>query len=176
MLAGEPGALAAGSAIACRRGQNWRWDGVAFRVLHPTEHARHTGNNASCVILVEAGDARVLLTGDIESNVEQALAGSGGPGGVDAVLVPHHGSKTSSSFDFVRAAAADVALVSAGYRNRWELPRPEVVRRWQESGATVLVTARDGAIGFRLCDRAGIVRLSRHRPQSRRLWHEPPVR
>lgn len=172
VLAGEPDALRTGKAIACRRGQVWRWDDVSFRVLHPPAAGRHSGNDASCVMLVEAGDVRLLLTGDIESGVEQALAGLGA---VDAVLVPHHGSDTSSSNAFVRAVSADLALVSAGHRNRWGLPRPAVVRRWQESGATVLVTARDGAIGFRLCDRAGIAGLSRHRQQSRRLWHEPPA-
>jgi competence protein ComEC len=92
------------------------------------------------------------------------------------VLVPHHGSETSSGIAFVKAVSAELALVSAGYRNRWGLPSPAVVRRWQESGANVLVTARDGAIGFRLCDRAGLVRLSRHRQQNRRLWHERPFR
>ncbi len=176
VLAGEPDMLSTESALTCRRGQRWRWDDVAFRVLHPSVAGRYFGNDASCVILVEAGDASLLLTGDIESGVEDALAGPGGLGDVDAVLVPHHGSNTSSSIAFVSTVSADLALVSAGYRNRWGLPRPEVVRRWQDSGATVLETARDGAIGFRLCDRAGIVRLSRHRQQSRRLWHEPPVR
>ena len=176
VLAGEPATLAPGAAIGCRRGQAWRWDGVVFRVLHPAAGAKYSGNDASCVILVEAGNARLLLSGDIESGVERALVGSGGLGRVEAVLVPHHGSRTSSTNGFVGALSADVALVSAGYRNRWGMPHPAVVRRWQDSGATVLETARDGAIGMRVCDRAGIVRLSRHRAQSRRLWHEPPVR
>ncbi len=172
VLAGEPDSLAAGRGTACQRGQTWRWDGVTFRVLHPPADAGLSGNDASCVILVAAGDARLLLTGDIEHGAERALTESGEPGGVDAVLVPHHGSITSSSVDFVSAVSAEVALVSAGYRNRWSLPRPQVVRRWQESGATVLVSARDGAIGLRLCDQTGIARLTRHRPHSRRLWHE----
>jgi competence protein ComEC len=176
VLAGEPRMLAARSATGCRRGQAWRWDGVAFRVLHPVADARHSGNDASCVLLVEAGNARLLLTGDIESGVERELAGRGGAGKVDVAIVPHHGSRTSSSIEFVNTLSADVALVSAGYRNRWGMPHPAVVRRWQDSGATVLETARDGAVGLRVCDRAGIVWLTRHRAQSRRLWHEPPVR
>jgi competence protein ComEC len=148
---------------------------VVFRVLHPHADAQRAGNDASCVILVEAGDARLLLTGDIEAGVEHTIAGSAGLRRVDAVLVPHHGSATSSSIAFVRALSAELALVSAGYRNRWGLPRPGVVRRWQDSGATVLVTAHDGAIGLRLCDRAGIVRLSTERQQRRRMWHEPAL-
>ena len=148
---------------------------MEFRVLHPPAAASHSGNDASCVILVEAGEARLLLTGDIESGVERALVASGVPGEVDAVIVPHHGSDTSSSMPFVNAVSADVALVSAGYRNRWGLPRPAVVQRWVDSGATVLVTAHDGALGLRLCSRGGLVRLSGYRLQRRRLWHEPPV-
>jgi competence protein ComEC len=174
LLAGEPELLTAGSAAGCRRGQAWTWDGVAFHVLHPAADSRHAGNDASCVILVAAGDARLLLTGDIESAVERTLLVSGGPGIVDAVFVPHHGSGTSSSIGLTSALAADVALVSAGYRNRWGLPRPDVVRGWRDAGATVLVTAQEGAVGLRLCDKAGIVQLSRNRLQRRRVWHEPP--
>jgi competence protein ComEC len=175
MLAGEPELLTASGAARCRRGQTWTWDGVEFRVLHPPADTRHAGNDASCVILVAAGDARLLLTGDIEYAVEQTLLAPDGPGVVDAVFVPHHGSDTSSSIGLTRALSADVALVSAGYRNRWGLPRPDVLRRWQGAGAAVLVTAQDGAVGLRLCDKAGIVRISRNRLQRRRLWHEAPM-
>lgn len=175
LLAGEPELLTAGRAVGCRRGQSWSWDGVAFRVLHPAADTRRAGNDASCVILVAAGDARLLLTGDIESGVEQTLLSSGLPGNVDAVFVPHHGSDTSSSIGLTSALAADVALVSAGYRNRWGLPRPDVVGRWQAAGAAILVTAQEGAVGLRLCDKAGIVQISRNRLQRRRVWHESPL-
>ena len=174
ILAGEPDTLSAGRAAGCRRGQAWRWDGVEFRVLHPPGNGRFAGNDASCVILVEAGDARLLLTGDIESGVERALAGR-------ARSHPRrHGAASWQQYVIEcgvrRVVAADTALVSAGYRNRWGLPRRDVVQRWQDAGAAVLVTSRDGAIGARLCDRAGIVQLSGNRQQSRRLWHEPPGR
>jgi len=174
VLAGEPDALP--GAEACRAGRAWRWDGVGFSVLHPPGSGDYTGNDASCVILVEAGDARLLLTGDIESGVERALVAARVTGRVDAVVVPHHGSDTSSSAAFVRSVAADAALVSAGYGNRWGLPKSGIVARWRDAGSTVLTTSHDGAIGLRLCDRAGIVQLSRNREQRRRIWHEPPLR
>ena len=174
LLAGEPDALPA--AIACRQGHRWRWDGVGFRVLHPAVGDRRAGNDASCVVLVAAGDAGLLLTGDIEAGVERMLVASGVPGKVEAVVVPHHGSSTSSSDVFVRFLAADLALVSAGYRNRWELPRPEVVERWDSAAASVLVTADDGAIGFRLCADSGITNLVLNREHTRRVWHEPAAR
>ncbi len=172
VLAGEPDALA--GAVACRAGLGWRWDGVRFAMLHPPANGGYAGNDASCVMLVAAGTARLLLTGDIESGVERALVTAAVPGTVDAVVVPHHGSATSSSAAFVRFVAADAALVSAGYNNRWGLPQPGVVARWREAGGTVLTTSHDGAIGIRLCDRAGIVQVSRNREQRRRAWHEPP--
>jgi competence protein ComEC len=172
VLAGEPDALA-GSA-ACRAGRAWQWDGVGFSVLHPPETGRYAGNDASCVILVEAGDARLLLTGDIESGVERALLAAGIPGPVDAVVVPHHGSDTSSSVEFVRFMSADAAIMSAGYGNRWGLPKAGIVERWRDADSAVMATSHDGAIGFRLCNRTGIVRMSRNREQRRRVWHEPP--
>jgi len=176
VLAGEPGALTGVDAKACRRGRSWRWDGVGFRVLHPPKEGGYADNDASCVMIVAAGDAHLLLTGDIESGVERALVDTGFAGPVHVVVVPHHGSKTSSSAAFVRAVSADVALVSAGYRNRWNMPRPEVVRRWRDAGAAVLVTSQDGAIGFRLCNQRGIVSMVQNREQRRRVWHEPPRR
>ena len=73
---------------------------------------------------------------------------------------------------FVAAVAADYALVSAGYRNRWGLPRPEVVERWHETGAEVLSTPSSGAISLRLCADGGIREISRNRDVARRMWHE----
>jgi len=173
LLAGEPASLVAAGAAPCTAGETWRWDGVAFRVLYPSLQSLHAGNDSSCVILVEAGDTRLLLTGDIGAGVERLLVSSGAVGHVDAIVVPHHGSNTSSSAPFVRSVSAQLALVSAGYRNRWDLPKPEVVQRWREAGAEVLTTAHEGAIGARLCDRAGIVSVSRNRERAHRVWHEP---
>jgi competence protein ComEC len=173
VLAGEPDALA--GSVACRAGRTWQWDGVAFSVLHPPENGRYAGNDASCVILVEAGDTRLLLTGDIGSGVERGLAAALIPGPIHAVVVAHHGSTTSSSAGFVRRVSADVALVSAGYGNRWGLPKPGIVERWRNAGTEVMTTSQDGAIGLRLCDRAGIVQVTRNREQYRRVWHEPPL-
>jgi competence protein ComEC len=61
-------------------------------------------------------------------------------------VVPHHGSATSSSPQFVSAVAASYALVSAGYANRWGFPRAEVQARWEAAGASLLVTGEEGAL------------------------------
>jgi competence protein ComEC len=156
----------------CRRGERWSWDGIDFRILHPPDDG-FSGNDASCVLLLTAGGYHALLTGDIELAAEQSLLQRGELPRVDIVTVPHHGSLTSSSTPFAERLAPDLALVSAGYRNRWSLPRDEVVRRWQDAGATVLRTDHSGAIRVRMCQRSGVRILRQEREYRRRLWHEP---
>jgi competence protein ComEC len=175
VLAGEALDTWTAKARRCRRGNDWDWNGVEFRVLHPVPGEAPAGNNASCVLVIEAGAARLLITGDIEAGVERSLLLGDTIAGSDVVVVPHHGSRTSSSRSFVATAAPDLALISAGYGNRWGLPRPDVVRRWRDAGAEVLTTAVEGAISLRLCDGAGIVDLDRHRNHIRRVWHEARV-
>ena len=172
VIAGEPIGNADMPVARCHRGTSWVWNGIGFRVLHPAAGQGHKGNNASCVIVIEAGAMRLWLTGDIETEVERALLRAGLVEGADVVIVPHHGSETSSSRAFVNALAPAIALVSAGHGNRWGLPRPGVVGRWQEMGSQLHLTATDGAVGVRLCADAGIVDVTRHRQRSRRVWHE----
>ncbi len=139
----------------CIAGQTWWWDGVRFDVLHPTQedYERALKPNAmSCVLKVQAATidgqeaGSVLLTGDIEQPQEADLVQRQGETLASSVLfAPHHGSKTSSSTLFVHTAAPKVTVVQAGYRNRFGHPRPEVVRRWQDRGATVVQTSDCGA-------------------------------
>jgi competence protein ComEC len=175
VIAGEATNTLAADTLRCHRGNHWNWNGVGFRILHPLPGDALTGNDASCVLAIEAGTARLLITGDIEAGVEQSLLQSDSNVGSDVVVVPHHGSRTSSSPRFVATVEPRIALISAGYRNRWELPRPDVVRRWRDVGAVVLTTAVEGAISVRLCDGGGIVDLDRHRKRIRRVWHEVRV-
>lgn len=132
----------------CVSGQAWEWDGVRFRVLHPGDDLAARGNDSSCVLKVEAEGGALLLTGDIERRGEAALAGASLR--ADVVVVPHHGSATSSSPAFVAAVAARHAIVSAGWANRWGFPRAEVRERWRANGAAVLVTGNSGAIHVEL--------------------------
>jgi competence protein ComEC len=106
------------------------------------------------------------LTGDIEIRGEQALLENGLKSS-QIVVVPHHGSRTSSSDAFVRATGARLAIFSAGYRNRWGMPKPQVVERWREAGSRVLSTSHSGAIEINV---GPAVELSEHRKQGRRYW------
>jgi competence protein ComEC len=135
-------------AVGCRRGQRWRWDGVEFRILHPTIPVARE-NDQSCVLLVEAGAARVLLTGDIESSVEALLlADEVLPGGIELLIAPHHGSRTSSSPGFVARVRPTHVVYSAGYRHHFGHPHPQVVARYEAVGARGWNTAFDGALSF----------------------------
>ena len=129
----------------CAAGRSWDWDGVRFEFLHPRpgwESARR--NNQSCVLRVDAGGASMLLTGDIERHAEWFLLGKIPK--TDVLLVPHHGSRTSSSEEFIAAVAPRWAVVPAGYRNRFGHPAREVLERYAKAGVRVLRTDVDGAV------------------------------
>jgi competence protein ComEC len=118
---------------------------------------------------VRSGAGSVLLAGDVEALAESEIV-DGGLSPTTVVVVPHHGSRTSSSAPFVAAARPALALVSAGYRNRWGLPRREVVERWRAAGARVLTTADSGAIEITFA--AGRPPVAReYRQTRRRYWH-----
>ena len=157
--------------LPCSTASSWTAAGVRFQFLHPRPDAAWEGNNASCVLEVAIGDHRILLTGDIETPVETTLVENSLIGPVNTVIVPHHGSRTSSSPDFVKALSPELAIVSAGFGNRWGFPKADVVRRWELAGARLLETATSGAIGQRVCLDSGVERLSRERRDSRKYWH-----
>ena len=162
-----------GSPVAvdapCVAGQAWSWDGVRFRFLHPTPHFPYLGNEASCVLRVESAHGAILLTGDIGEVIERELLRRV-PRDLraDVVLAAHHGSGGSSDPDFVAATGARLALVSAGFGNRFGHPRRDVVARWQGRGAEVLDTAESGAIRVWL-GREGMQVRERRRSRAR-LW------
>jgi competence protein ComEC len=156
-------------SMPCRRGQRWVWDGVQFEILHPARSGIASDNDSSCVLFVHSSAGSVLLAGDVEAPTESALVASG-LAQATAVVVPHHGSLTSSTEPFVAAAHPALALVSAGYRNRWGMPRREVVERWRAAGARLLTTADSGAIEIAFV--AGRPPLAReYRRSQRRYWH-----
>ncbi|HEX5634063.1 MAG TPA: DNA internalization-related competence protein ComEC/Rec2, partial [Gemmatimonadales bacterium] len=115
----------------CAAGQSWRWDGVEFRILHPARgSANARPNDRSCVLRVATRGGAALLTGDIEARSESEILGREPSPDAEVLLVPHHGSRTSSTPDFVDAVAPRVALVSTGHRNRFRHPHPAVIARY----------------------------------------------
>ena len=154
----------------CEAGQHWQWDGVRFLIIHPPQGLALEGNNGSCVLRIETDGGAVLLMGDIERPVENWLIEQGKLEPADVVVVPHHGSRTSSSTPVTQRLRPAWAVVAAGYRNRWGFPKPEVVARWRESGATVLNVATEGAIGSHVDPDAGPSIVYRARSDERHYW------
>ena len=162
-----------GPVVRCRAGERWTWDRVTFEWLHPGPDLLPDDNDRSCVLRVRAGPHVLMLTGDVERLAEQELLAREGDGAVDVLLVPHHGSRTSSSPPFVAATRPRWAIVSAGHRNRWGFPVPAVVERWQAASATVLVTSVSGAIEFDVRPDRPLQTPGQWRIGHRRFWQDP---
>jgi competence protein ComEC len=165
----------------CTAGQAWTWDGVQFELLHPTpaEYERAAAgqlkpNGLSCVLRVRSARHGALLAGDIEREQELRLAEQP-PGQIraDVLLVPHHGSRTSSIAQLLDAVAPTVAVVQAGYRNRFGHPAPDVLARYAERGIAVQRTDACGA--WRWASAAPHAAGCERRLQQR-YWHrEAPI-
>src|SRR6266581_3256876 len=126
-------------------------------------------NDMSCVLKVTAAGRSVLLTSDIEALSEgRLLAAHRSELRSDVLLVPHPGSRTSSTPAFVAAVGAPLAAIPVGYRNRFRHPRPDVLARYTGPGRTVLRTDEDGAVTLRL-SAAGIA-SARERLLQDRYW------
>lgn len=161
------------TAARCAAGMTWEWDGVRFDFLHPPpgwEGARR--NNQSCVLRVETGGASMLLTGDIERLAEEMLRKHPALLRSDILLVPHHGSRTSSSAEFIAAVAPRWAIVPAGYRNRFGHPSREVLERYAGAGVRVVRTDLDGAVSVTLGKSA--LQVGTERGLRPRYWRRSP--
>ncbi len=163
----------------CLAGQHWRWDGVEFETLHPlpADYTAAAKSNAmSCVLRISNGAQTALLAGDLEAPQELRLADdpqARNKLAANFLLMPHHGSKTSSSAIFLDAVKPQFALAQAGYRNRFGHPVASVLERYRERGIQVVKSPSCGAAIWRsaqpgdvLCQRQAEARYWHHRPQS----------
>ncbi len=155
----------------CVAGQQWNWDGVIFRLLHPPASTALRRNNQSCVLLVEAGGQRLLLSGDIEKPAERELVRQYGYQlHADILVAPHHGSKTSSTPAFIDAVSPRYVLFPVGYRNRYGFPHAKVLARYQQRQIQTLASPGAGAIEFILGDK-GVDPAHNLEPQLFRQTH-----
>jgi competence protein ComEC len=119
---------------------------VELSVFWPPGGGETSTNNDSIVLRVKFGARSILFTGDIERQAEKSLLETQQNLRADVVKVPHHGSKTSSTEEFVRATTPQFAVISVGRHSMFGHPHKEVVQRWQANGATVLTTGECGTI------------------------------
>jgi competence protein ComEC len=163
----------------CLAGQRWQWDGVDFEVLHPQagDYADARKPNAlSCTLRISNGAQTLLLAGDIEQAQEARLVARTKVGTdqlsaglrADVLLVPHHGSKTSSSDPFLQAVQPRFAIVQAGYRNRFGHPASAVLVRYDGYQIKLIDTPRCGAASW-LSWEPGEVQCARK--VQKRYWH-----
>jgi competence protein ComEC len=153
--------LAAGRAarLTVAEGMQREWDGVRIGVRGPARPDRpppRVRNEDSIVLDVAFGEVHLLLTGDVLGEAEDALEV---PRAL-VVKVAHHGSRSSSRPAFVARASPRLALISAGARNPFGHPHPDVVERYRRAGALVLRTDRDGTLEVATDGRAVWVRTA----------------
>ncbi len=178
------------NALKCFAGQHWQWDGVSFEVLYPSwqsyENTSLTDNNRSCVVKITSQFGSILLTGDIEKEAEQALLAASLQANIDATLgdafltnnlksdvliAPHHGSKTSSTPEFIAAVGAKHTIFTVGYLNRFKHPKPLIVERYEASGAALYRSDYAGALLLNFNPSQGI-QIERWRNTHRKYWHD----
>ncbi|MEX1994626.1 MAG: DNA internalization-related competence protein ComEC/Rec2 [Steroidobacteraceae bacterium] len=158
-------------ADTCHQGERWQWDQIDFHVLHPPAGMAGSDNDRSCVLSIRGRGGSALLLADPESTAEQALLAM--PLAADVVLLPHHGSKSSSTHALVVAVAARLGIASSGFGNRWGMPAGEVVARWRAAGTTVLNTATAGAVRVQFGGGRDGIKVATERRDTRRWWRQP---
>jgi len=167
----------------CSDTNDWIWDGVEFRFLHSALDYSSENNN-SCVLQIRSNEGSVLLPGDIEREAEaQLVLRYTGELASEVLVAPHHGSRSSSSYAFLKQVEPDYVVFSAGYRNSFAHPHDQVVTRYGEFASKALSTVETGMISFKFAKglngeftekRAGddkIIQTSEFRKQKPRYWH-----
>lgn len=163
----------------CRDASAWEWDGVEMRFLQSGLDYSSENNN-SCVLQIRSSVGSVLLPGDIEREAEAQLARKyGAELASEVLLAPHHGSRSSSSYAFLKRVEPDYVVFSAGYRNSFGHPHDMVVTRYGEFASKILTTADTGMISFEFNDansenvaqKDKTIFISEHRKQNSRYWH-----
>ncbi len=112
----------------------------------PAKYKSDNDNNHSIVMMVSAGGYRVLLCGDMEKTVEKELLDQGLDLDCDVLKVAHHGSDTSSTKAFLKAATPQIALISVGQGNSYKHPDKDILKRLESFGAKIHRTDKEGTV------------------------------
>jgi competence protein ComEC len=156
---------------ACGPLSRWSWDGILFQAISPSSGLPYRGNDSSCVLSIRSPMASLLLAGDISSAVEKRLVADGlEPHRL--LLVPHHGSKTSSSEAFISQVQPEIAIATAGLGNRFGFPRPQIRERYLSMNSKFLSTAECGGIRLRF-NADGLIQIESARRARQRIWRWP---
>lgn len=171
--AGSPALSGAANNWRCFAGQNWSWEGAHFEILHPLadsyRNAALKDNDRGCVLKITTAFGSVLLPADIERLSEQELlARVPSALAANVLVVPHHGSRTSSTEAFIHAVHPATAIFTVGYRNRFGHPKEDIVDRYLAQGIETWRSDRSGALDLRFGP--GGVSLQSQRQVRQRYW------
>jgi beta-lactamase superfamily II metal-dependent hydrolase len=151
----HPIVMQAKQSITCYAGQAWQWEGVDFEIIHPLrentlDETRKT-NDRGCVLRISAQGKHLLLPADIEAVSErEILQRSPQSLTADVLIAPHHGSKTSSTYEFIEAVAPQWTIFTVGYRNHFGHPKDEIVQRYVEHRSERMRTDESGAVAIQI--------------------------
>jgi len=161
------------NAQPCYKGQQWQVGDVRFEMLSPDSGTPQGSNNMSCVLKIELAKTSVLITGDIEKQVERYLLQQSQSDldklKANIMLVPHQGSRTSSTPSFIDQVKPELVFVAAGYLNHYGHPHPDVVERYQSRGMDFVSTIVNGSVIIKI-NQQGWQRQS-FRDVKRGFWH-----
>ncbi|OLQ73390.1 DNA internalization-related competence protein ComEC/Rec2 [Photobacterium proteolyticum] len=161
--------------MPCLRGEQWQWLQLDFRVLWPPRLVERAANPHSCVIeisdrtLSPDNPTSVLLTGDIDAISELLLANLEPGLNPEVLLVPHHGSNSSSTATWLAKMTPAYALVSVARYSPWPLPSAAVRQRYVDKGAVWLSTARSGQVSVSIYN--GDIDILRYRQEVKNSWY-----
>lgn len=158
---------------ACTAPVRLQWQGISIRTLHPSRWLPYLGNDSSCVLSVTSGAGNILLSGDISETIERRLLREG----IQRhrlLLVPHHGSKTSSSREFIEKLQPEAAIATASLGNRFGFPIAEIRERYEAAGTEFWSTGDCGALRV-ILDTDGSLQATSARRERKRVWRWPPA-
>ena len=159
-------------AKTCKAGNGWNWDGIHFEFIHPASPRAvkdQASNHQSCVLQVSVDDKRMLLTSDIELSDEREMVANGLQHS-QVLLVPHHGSGTSSGTELLDAVQPEIAVIPVGYRNRYRHPKPSVMAAYETRKIKTYRTDADGMVQVDLPS----LKVSAYRDVRPRYWMDRP--
>jgi competence protein ComEC len=163
------------SADFCKLDDAWEWDKVKFKFLYPVSKQTNSRNDNSCVLMIDNGQHKTLLTGDIEKSAENKLLELMPEKlKADIIIAPHHGSKTSGMEKFIFAVNPKFILYATGYRNRYHFPHPSVLKTYEKVHAKPFNSVDSGAIRFVIPSDGKIDMPERYRVMSKKYWFDFP--
>lgn len=159
-------------AETCHAGDSWKWDGVTFQLLYPPPALLGQGNNSSCVLRIATKTGAILLTGDIEKPAENYLVAQYQKNTLSAeiLIAPHHGSRTSSTPDFISAVHPYYVFFPTGYKNRYGFPNKIIIERYKQAGVRMLNSTETGAISIEIGG-SKEMRVDTQRVKEKKIWH-----